>query len=159
MAAQEAQRGGAMMQPWYRSRLFIGGSLLLGLLLWMWVDSVYSRTICTLASREDAVVFALSDGKIYFGLVVDYPNIIEVSGAYGSGVERRSVGTEARQWIVSPLDFRRSPKGEEREWSGMIQIWVGLWAIVLGYVLLWIAIQVIWQRRKRRLLAQQLPAG
>jgi len=119
-----------MMRPWYRSRIFVGGSLLLGLLLW-WVDSVHSRTICSLSSSEDAVVFALRDGKTYFGLVVDFPYMIEVSGVHGSGVERTAAGTEARQWIVSPLDFRRSSKGEERGLTGMIQIWVGLWALAV----------------------------
>lgn len=147
------------MRSWYRSRLFVGGSLILGLLLWMWVDSVYSRTICTLASSEDAVVFALRDGKIYFGLVLDYPYIIEVSGADGSGVERMAAGPEARQWIVPPLEFNRSPSGDKGMLTGMTQIWVGLWAIVLGYVLLWIAGQVIWQRRKQRLFAQKIPAA
>ena len=159
LEGEKAQGGGAMIRPWYRSRLLVGGVLLLGLLLWLWVDSVCSRTICTLESNRDAVVFALRDGRIYFGLIVNDPYLSEISGADGSGTERTTAEAEARRWIVPPLDFKRSRSGDEGELTGMTQIWIGLWAIVLGYLLLWIAGQVIWlQRRKRQLSTPTIPS-
>lgn len=124
-----------MIRPWYRSRLFWLGALVVLFLLWAWWDSTRCETQIYLCS--DALQFVHARGEIW---ALWYEDLRDEDGWYPH-IERN--------WPDGDAYTSWEPWLEAEEYGAEIHV-VRHRSLVLGAVILLSAFVMLWQRGRNR---------
>lgn len=144
-----------MIRPWYRSRLFWLGVPGLVFLLWVWIAVPQTFNSFSWETTRFQVIAAVQSHKLTV-VKRPFPNVVQTTNR---GIKLRP-GLLSSYSVGGPSSYPlRVRKREIGPGVVVSDATISTWVLVPTYIVIWMGVMLWWQRRKRRISAQQIPAA